>query len=100
MRQKLLTILILLTGIVYLASVFEFDSKEMQQNYQKENHCYVAQHKPDNNSITAFSLSADLPQIVHYDTFFIGSTLTNEFSHVPEPVPLQRLYLHNSVLLI
>ena len=100
MRQKLLTMLILLTGIAYLTSVFEFDSKEMQQNYQKENHCYVAQQKVDNNSITAFHLSADLLCIVHYDTFLIGTTLTKEFSHAPEPDPPRRVYLHNSVLLI
>lgn len=92
--------LILLTGIAYLASVFEFDSKEMQQNYQKENHCYVAQEKVDNNCITSFHVSDDLFCIVDFEIFLVRKTLTNKFSQASEPDPQRRLYLHNSVLLI
>lgn len=42
MRRKLLTIILLLTGFIYLFSVLELDSKECKQNYTKENHTYFS----------------------------------------------------------
>jgi hypothetical protein len=101
MSRKLLSIFILLTGIIYLASVFELDSKEMQQNYQKENHCYVVQHNNDISALPDLIPVADLPLSIQPDAYFVRwNNATACFCEKPEPDPPRQLYLHYHVLLI
>jgi hypothetical protein len=49
MKTNLLKIFLLLTGILYLTTALELDSKELEQNYENENHSYVlkSQNYPD-----------------------------------------------------
>jgi hypothetical protein len=101
MQRKLLPILLLLTGIIYLASVFELDSDEVLQNYQKENHCYVVQHNNDTNVFSYLIPATDLPFTIQPDKYFgRWNNTTGCFCKKPEPDPPLHLYLHHHLLLI
>jgi len=97
--------LIILIGICYFNSVFEFDSKECEQNYGKETHVYTNAEE-DAKTITIKSINQidDLYLVVNFcHCYLVASDKSNTPSFglykSPPPRPA-RLYLLYSVFLI
>lgn len=105
MKSFLKYFLVLLIGICYFNSVFEFDSKECKQNYGKETHVYTNAEK-DSQTFTAKTVKYldDLYLVVNLCYRHLGASdksINSTFSLYNSPPPKSgRLYLFYSVLLI
>ncbi|MHB1177282.1 MAG: hypothetical protein ACYCZO_03030 [Daejeonella sp.] len=105
MKSFLNYFLVLLISICYFNSVFEFDSEECKQNYEKETHVYTNAEK-DAKTITVKSVKQldDLDLIVDFCHRYLvtsdkGTKPSFALYNSPPPKP-DRLYLFYSVLLI
>lgn len=101
MRQRLKFILLLLTSFCYFASVFEWDSKERNQNYAKENHSYVACVKTVDNFGSHVDTPIEIPTfLVNIQPSYFVSQKFILFSFTGDHAPPDKIYLLHSSLLI
>jgi len=94
MKRKLLTILLLMTGFVYLLSVLELDSNEYKQNYAKENHTYISCAKTTGNfnfhSVKIFDLPVTFSN--NYFQCYLEQ-VTVKISLYPDHSPPDKIFL-------
>ncbi len=102
MRRKLCTLLLLLTGLCFMASVLELDKEERNKNYEKETHAYLFSKKCVDGISFHYEIPTEVPE------FLIGFFLCR-LGAALKPTPLAiltfrkppgKIYLRNQVLLI
>lgn len=100
MKRKLLILILLLTGIGYLFSVLELDSKECSQNYSKETHTYICSKSDTHHG---FHIDFTPAVLTSYHPFRFAEAFSRQiyvYHFAADPHPPERLYLRHLVLLI
>lgn len=101
MRQRIKFILLLITSICYFNSVFEWDSKERKQNYEKESHSYITCVKTVDTSASHFATPIELEIFfVNVQPVYFVSAKPHAFSSLKSDDPPDKLYLLYLSLLI
>jgi hypothetical protein len=100
-KHRLKFILLLLISFCYFSTVFEWDSKERKQNYEKENHCYVSSINPADTYAFHFDTPNDLPT-TYIDFAFrcdLATKSVQPLSYTDEKPP-DKIFLRHRALLI
>ena len=101
MKFFLHKILVVIIGVCFLSSYFEFNDAEKKQNYEKETHTYISAEKQTSN-ISLKKLDKNPIVFLNFETVIskrFSEKQTVKF-YPPPPVITQQLFLRHSVFLI